>query len=260
MITGGDYLFDPASGNRYSKDDDHIAQIIELVGEFPKTLAFSGKYSSEFFNRKGEIIVISPFDFTRLTMKYTGELRHIQKLRFWPLDAVLHDKYLLPREQADMIASFLTPMLRLHPDKRAKASELVHHQWLDGILVQGELALIRRAEEEDLRRKEAAARRAGGEGAAGSELFAAESMAKLAKADERYLIEEQNDMDALKPVDSSLDVEDGRGASSESGGVVPSTAHGKENALRSTSRKTSSTTATATVDSPNRHSSAKKRT
>ena len=54
LITGGDYLFDPASGSRYSKDDDHIAQIIELVGEFPKSLAFSGKYSSEFFNRKGE--------------------------------------------------------------------------------------------------------------------------------------------------------------------------------------------------------------
>ena len=54
LITGGDYLFDPASGSRYSKDDDHIAQIIELLGDFPKSVAFSGKYSSEFFNRKGE--------------------------------------------------------------------------------------------------------------------------------------------------------------------------------------------------------------
>src|SRR5882762_4411900 len=53
LITGGDYLFDPASGSRYSKDDDHIAQIIELMGEIPKTIAFAGKYSSEFFNRKG---------------------------------------------------------------------------------------------------------------------------------------------------------------------------------------------------------------
>lgn len=136
LITGGDYLFDPASGSRYSKDDDHIAQIIELVGEFPKNLAFSGKYSSEFFNRK-------------------GELRHIQKLRYWPLEAVLHDKYLLPKEQADMITSFLSPMLRLHPDKRARASELVHHAWLDGIVVQGELDVIRRAEEDELLRREA---------------------------------------------------------------------------------------------------------
>jgi hypothetical protein len=53
LITGGDYLFDPASGSRYSKDDDHVAQIIELMGDIPKAIAFAGKYSSEFFNRKG---------------------------------------------------------------------------------------------------------------------------------------------------------------------------------------------------------------
>ena len=52
-------------------------------------------------------------------------------MRFWPLEAVLHDKYLLPKEEAELIASFLNPMLRLNPDKRAKASELIHHAWLD---------------------------------------------------------------------------------------------------------------------------------
>lgn len=40
-------------------------------------------------------------------------------------------------------------MLRLHPDKRAKASELVHHSWLDGVAVQGEIDVIRRAEAEE---------------------------------------------------------------------------------------------------------------
>jgi len=134
LITGGDYLFDPASGSRYSKDDDHIAQIIELMGELPKSIAFSGKYSSEFFNRK-------------------GELRHINKLRYWPLESVLLDKYLFPQAEADAVASFLTPMLRLHPDKRAKASELIHHNWLDGCVVQGEIDIIRRVEEEEAARK-----------------------------------------------------------------------------------------------------------
>ena len=62
LITGGDYLFDPASGSRYSKDDDHIAQIIELMGEFPKSLAFSGKYSSDFFNRRGLPVLFLSFD------------------------------------------------------------------------------------------------------------------------------------------------------------------------------------------------------
>lgn len=134
LITGGDYLFDPASGTRYSKDDDHIAQIMELMGEFPRSFALSGKYSPEFFNRK-------------------CELRHINKLRFWPLDAVLHDKYLFPKEEADAIAAFLNPMLHLSPDKRAKAGDLVTHSWLEGIVVQGEFDTIKRIDEEESRRR-----------------------------------------------------------------------------------------------------------
>ncbi|KAI0031640.1 kinase-like domain-containing protein [Vararia minispora EC-137] len=130
LLAGGDYLFDPQAGSRYTKDEDHIAQIIELMGELPHSLTFAGKYSNRFFNRK-------------------GELRHINKLRFWPLEDVLHDKYEFTRESAQTIASFLNPMLRLHPEKRAGAGELVHHRWLDGVTVQGELDVLRRAEEDD---------------------------------------------------------------------------------------------------------------
>ncbi len=49
----GDYLFDPRGGKKYSKDEDHLALIYELVGSFPKQIALSGKYSADFFNRKG---------------------------------------------------------------------------------------------------------------------------------------------------------------------------------------------------------------
>ncbi|KAF8166496.1 CMGC/SRPK protein kinase [Pholiota molesta] len=181
LITGGDYLFDPASGSRYSKDDDHIAQIIELLGEIPKSIAFSGKYSHEFFNRK-------------------GELRHINKLRYWPLESVLHDKYLFPRAEADALAGFLTPMLRLHPDKRAKASELTHHNWLEGIVVQGEIDVIRRAEAEDVlareRAQEKEARRSRERGGPERE----------AEKEEKQRIEalDQSERDAMKPVDESV--------------------------------------------------------
>ncbi|KAF8610737.1 kinase-like protein [Ceratobasidium sp. AG-I] len=143
LLTGGDYLFDPQSGTKYSKDDDHIAQIIELLGEFPKSLAFSGKYSGEFFNRK-------------------GELRHIHKLRFWPVESVLHDKYLLPRADADMISSFLTPMMRLNPEKRARAADMVNHVWLEGIVVQGEIDLILMAEAAERKERGRSGSRAGG--------------------------------------------------------------------------------------------------
>jgi len=56
----GDYLFDPAAGSRYTKDDDHIAQVVELMGPFPRHLALSGKFSNEIFTRKG---VFSDFSF-----------------------------------------------------------------------------------------------------------------------------------------------------------------------------------------------------
>jgi serine/threonine-protein kinase SRPK3 len=51
----GDYLFDPKGGKKFSKDDDHVAQIIELLGGFPRHLALAGKYSSAVFNRRGEV-------------------------------------------------------------------------------------------------------------------------------------------------------------------------------------------------------------
>jgi serine/threonine-protein kinase SRPK3 len=46
-------MFDPHPGTRYNKDDDHIAQVIELMGPFPRSIALSGKFSSDIFTRKG---------------------------------------------------------------------------------------------------------------------------------------------------------------------------------------------------------------
>jgi serine/threonine-protein kinase SRPK3 len=49
-------LFDPQPGGKYDKDDDHIAQIVELLGDIPRSLALTGKYSHELFNRRGESV------------------------------------------------------------------------------------------------------------------------------------------------------------------------------------------------------------
>ena len=50
----GDYLFEPHSGDDYSRDEDHLAHVIELVGPIPRHIAFAGVYSREFFNKRGE--------------------------------------------------------------------------------------------------------------------------------------------------------------------------------------------------------------
>jgi serine/threonine-protein kinase SRPK3 len=110
LITG-DYLFDPQSGTKYGKDDDHIAQIIELLGPFPKSLCLSGKWSQDIFNRK-------------------GELRNIHRLRHWALPDVLREKYHYSMEESMRISELLLPMLDLSPEKRANAGGMSSHEWI----------------------------------------------------------------------------------------------------------------------------------
>jgi hypothetical protein len=54
-LATGDYLFEPHSGEDYTRDEDHLAHIIELLGNIPRHIMFSGKYSREFFNKKGNV-------------------------------------------------------------------------------------------------------------------------------------------------------------------------------------------------------------
>ncbi|XP_033484402.1 SRSF protein kinase 1a isoform X2 [Epinephelus lanceolatus] len=110
-LATGDYLFEPHSGEDYSRDEDHIALIIELLGSVPRKLIMSGKYSKDFFTKK-------------------GDLKHITKLKPWGLLEVLIDKYEWPREEAECFTDFLLPMLELIPEKRATAAECLRHPWL----------------------------------------------------------------------------------------------------------------------------------
>lgn len=44
-LVTGDFLFEPRKGDNYDKNDDHLAQMIELLNQLPKTLALSGVHS-----------------------------------------------------------------------------------------------------------------------------------------------------------------------------------------------------------------------
>lgn len=52
-LATGDYLFEPHEGQDYSRDDDHLAHIIELLGDIPLNITQTGKYAKTFFNKKG---------------------------------------------------------------------------------------------------------------------------------------------------------------------------------------------------------------
>uniref|UniRef100_A0A8D1XVV7 non-specific serine/threonine protein kinase n=2 Tax=Sus scrofa TaxID=9823 RepID=A0A8D1XVV7_PIG len=111
-LATGDYLFEPHSGEDYSRDEDHIAHIVELLGDIPPAFALSGRYSREFFNRR-------------------GELRHIHNLKHWGLYEVLMEKYEWPLEQATQFSAFLLPMMEYIPEKRASAADCLQHPWLN---------------------------------------------------------------------------------------------------------------------------------
>jgi len=69
----GDFLFEPRNNEQYDPDQDHLAQMIELLGPIPKEFSLSGKFSKKYFNR-------------------SGELKKISGLQFWPLENVLIEK------------------------------------------------------------------------------------------------------------------------------------------------------------------------
>jgi len=108
-----DFLFAPEpKEHRYTKDDDHMAQIIELLGDLPPHRKFGGKWSRDIFNSN-------------------GQLRNISRLRPWNLKKVLMQKYDYPVHQATALRDFMVPMLALDPDDRPSAGELSRHPWLD---------------------------------------------------------------------------------------------------------------------------------
>jgi len=110
-LATGDYLFEPHSGEDYTRDEDHLAHIIELAGYIPRHIALSGKYSKEYFRK-------------------TGELRHITKLKPWPLYDVLTEKYEWDPKIAKEFSDWLIPMLAFEPSERATAMDCINHPFL----------------------------------------------------------------------------------------------------------------------------------
>ena len=115
----GDLLFDPHTGKNWDRDEDHLAMMIELIGDFPKHLLNNdinnggGKYVDNYFHKK------------------TGQLKNILHLKFWTLKDVLIDKYHFNSKDAHEISEFLTPILQFDTKNRASALDCLKHKWLN---------------------------------------------------------------------------------------------------------------------------------
>ncbi|KDQ13686.1 hypothetical protein BOTBODRAFT_55926 [Botryobasidium botryosum FD-172 SS1] len=108
----GEPLFQPQKHRNFTKDDDHIAQIIELLGDMPEQRKRGGVHCREIFRRN-------------------GKLRFIHQLNMWPLKSVMKDKYRWSSVKAQAFADFLEPMMALEPRLRCEARDMIDHPWLE---------------------------------------------------------------------------------------------------------------------------------
>ncbi|XP_055078933.1 SRSF protein kinase 3 [Periophthalmus magnuspinnatus] len=107
----GDSLFEPRAADSCSLEEDHIAQIMMLLGKIPPAIALTGKYSAEYFNRRGDLLRVGP-------------------VKSWKLYDVLVEKYHFRLEEASDLCNFLLPMLEYYPERRATAVQCLRHPWL----------------------------------------------------------------------------------------------------------------------------------
>lgn len=110
-LATGDYLFEPHQGDNYSRDEDHLAHISELLGAIPPSIYKKGKHWREFFHKNGHLL-------------------HIHQLKPWSLYEVLRQKYEWSHEDAQQFESFLRPMLDFDQEKRSTAKIALKHPFL----------------------------------------------------------------------------------------------------------------------------------
>ncbi|RMB98909.1 hypothetical protein DUI87_24454 [Hirundo rustica rustica] len=107
----GECLFDPQPGKYFSRDDDHVARIIELLGRIPPQIVFSWNKSTKFFSRPGALLRLS---------------------RLFPrsLPSILADRHGWTQREAAAFAAFLLPALHYAPERRASAAQSLRHAWI----------------------------------------------------------------------------------------------------------------------------------
>ena len=108
----GDFLFKPRCGDSFTKEDDHLAQIIELLGNIPPQIIVTGRCSSRYFAPNGSLLHISrdemqPCDLRESLMKHG-----------------------IPEPEAAAAAAFMLEMLIYDPCERKSAAEMLAHPWL----------------------------------------------------------------------------------------------------------------------------------
>lgn len=129
LITG-DYLFDPHNGTHFDKDEDHLAQIIELIGEYPPDeFLIDCYYTTKYFKLDEK------------NAQHQVVLKNISSLKIWKLRDVLIEKYKFDPEDSELelITDLILKCLRYNVEDRYDAHSLLKHPWFTGEMLSEEL-------------------------------------------------------------------------------------------------------------------------
>lgn len=111
-LATGEMMFTPKGGQGFSDDEDHLALMMELLGKMPRKIAVGGARSKDYFDRH-------------------GDLKRIRRLKYWPLDRLLVDKFKFSDNDAREFSEFLCPLLDFAPENRPTAQQCLQHPWLN---------------------------------------------------------------------------------------------------------------------------------
>ena len=88
-LATGDFLFEPHAGASYSKDEDHLAHMMELLGNIPIRWHPDDWISEIHINCR----VLTRGKLSKQWFQKSGKLKHITKLKPWSLANVLVSFY-----------------------------------------------------------------------------------------------------------------------------------------------------------------------
>ncbi|KAK0252921.1 hypothetical protein LTR91_011509 [Friedmanniomyces endolithicus] len=107
-----------ASKGRWSSEDDHLAQYMEVLGPMPSALLLRGSKTDQYFDKEGNLLRIPQLKVTNLADFVDGKEGPFKR----PGD--------MTPEDAPLFVDFLRGALQLDPDERKTAGELLQHEWL----------------------------------------------------------------------------------------------------------------------------------
>ncbi|RJE27037.1 CMGC SRPK protein kinase [Aspergillus sclerotialis] len=108
-----------SSKGTWTAEDDHLARIIETIGQFPSSFIEKGNRASHFFDKQGNLLRIPNLKPTSLERLVDGQTKPFLRASD------------MPKAEVPIFIDFIKGMLEIDPGPRKSAAELLQHEWVN---------------------------------------------------------------------------------------------------------------------------------